>query len=287
MKSIHTRFIAGIAAAAAIAAPAQAADLPPPLVYKPAPVVVQEFSGWYLRGDIGMSNQKVKELDNVLYDSTVEILFKEFDTGMIMGIGAGYKFNDWFRVDFTGEYRGKTTFRGFDIYPGGANDTLVTKSEWLYLANAYIDLGTWWCVTPFIGAGIGISRNTIDNLRDVNVPNLGIAYAHPHTQWEKAWAFHAGLAYKVNNNFTAEFAYRYVNLGDFQSGDIIAYDGTNNFNNPLLFKDVSSHDFKLALRWSLGAAEAPFVSQPVYAPPAYMPPPPPVYSPPPPLMRKG
>ena len=79
------------------------------------------------------------------------------------------RFNDWFRVDVTGEYRGKTAFRGLDIYPGGTNDYYGTKSEWLFLANAYIDLGTWWCITPFVGAGIGYSRNTMDNFRDVNV----------------------------------------------------------------------------------------------------------------------
>ena len=25
------------------------------------------------------------------------------------------------------------------------------------MANGYVDLGTWWCMTPFIGAGIGTS----------------------------------------------------------------------------------------------------------------------------------
>ena len=37
---------------------------------------------------------------------------------------------------------------GADTYNG-------TKSEWVVLANAYVDLGTWWCMTPFIGAGVG------------------------------------------------------------------------------------------------------------------------------------
>ncbi|ARQ02547.1 outer membrane protein [Pseudorhodoplanes sinuspersici] len=287
MKKIHTSLIAGMAIAA-IVAPAYAADMPAPMVFK-APV--KEFSGWYLRGDIGMTNQKVKSIDNVLFDPSVQVVHKEFESGMLFGAGLGYQFNDWFRVDVTGEYRGKTAFRGFDFYPGGANDYYGDKSEWLFLANAYVDLGTWWCVTPFIGAGIGYSKNTISNFRDVNVPNNGIAYANNNSQWEMAWALHAGLAYKVNKNFTAELSYRYVNLGDFQSGDIIAYDGTNNVNNPMLFKDVTSQDIRLSLRWALGASDYTPAAQPFYAPPppppAYTPAPAPVYSPPPPLMRKG
>jgi opacity protein-like surface antigen len=273
--------IAGIAAVAAMAAPAGAADMP--MVYKAAPVVVEQFGGWYLRGDIGMTNQKVKSIDNILFTPAVTVVDKAFDTGMLFGLGAGYKFNEWFRVDVTGEYRGKTAFRGLDVYPNGTNDYFGTKSEWLFMANAYLDLGTWWCVTPFIGAGIGYSRNTIDSFRDVGIANLvtpTLAYANGNSQWEMAWAVHAGLAYKVNNNFTVEFAYRYLNLGDFQSGDLITYTGVNNVNNPMLLNGVTSHDFKLGLRWSLNAGDS-------YAPiaaPAYTPPPP-AYSPP--LMRKG
>jgi hypothetical protein len=34
-------------------------------MYVPPPV--EDFGGWYLRGDIGFSNQQVKKLDNALY----------------------------------------------------------------------------------------------------------------------------------------------------------------------------------------------------------------------------
>ena len=40
--------------------------MPPPQVsYAPA-AVVEDFGGWYLRGDIGFSNQRVERLTNVL-----------------------------------------------------------------------------------------------------------------------------------------------------------------------------------------------------------------------------
>ena len=36
------------------------------------------------------------------------------------------------------------------------------------LANAYVDLGTWWCLTPFIGAGVGGAYHKFtDALTDV------------------------------------------------------------------------------------------------------------------------
>jgi opacity protein-like surface antigen len=286
MRIFKATLLSG-AAAFALAAPASAADMPPPMVYK-APVV--QTGGWYLRGDIGFSNQQVDELTNPAYTSSVSVLKKEVDSAPFGGLGFGYTFNNWFRVDVTGEYRGGATFRGLDSYPGGANDITGTKSEWLVLGNAYIDLGTWWCFTPFVGAGIGASRNTISNWRDVNVvpPAGAIAYADSHSQWEMAWAVHAGLAYKVTPNFTVEFAYRYTSLGDFATSDMIGYDGSNAVYNPYTLKDVTSHDFKLGLRWNLTPTEtiAP-VAMPAYAPPPAYNPPPPAYSPPPPLMRKG
>ncbi len=77
----------------------------------------------------------------------------------------------------------------------------------------------------------------------MNIPTL--AYANANSQWEMAWALHAGLAYKVTNNFTVELAYRYLNLGDFQSGDLTTYIGINSVYNPMLFNGVTSHDVKL------------------------------------------
>jgi opacity protein-like surface antigen len=48
---------------------------------------------------------------------------------------------------------------------------------------------------------------------------------------------------------TLELAYRYLDMGDGESGDIIAFDGTNDFDNPMIFEDLTSHDLKLGVRY--------------------------------------
>ena len=63
MILVRTILLAG--AAAIVSTSALSADLPP--VYHQGPVV-EDFGGWYLRGDIGMSNQKVKRIHNILMD---------------------------------------------------------------------------------------------------------------------------------------------------------------------------------------------------------------------------
>src|SRR5690606_4937777 len=105
--------------------------------------------------------------------------------------------------------------------------------------------------TPFVGAGVGMSRNTISGFTDIGGPAYSAAYGDEASKWNFAWALHAGLAYQVSPGFTVELAYRYVNLGNAASGDIYTYDGTNNVYNPMEFRDITSHDVKLGVRWSL------------------------------------
>ena len=282
------RSVISLAAGAAtlLSSSAFAADMaiaPPPY----APPVVEDFGGWYLRGDIGFSNQRVKRLNNAL-DSTLLTQTQQLDfaTAGIFGLGVGYKVNNWFRADVTGEYRGNSAFSGLDLNTfnfggfvhNGSDKYTANKSEWLFLANAYVDLGTWWCVTPFIGAGVGTSRVTISGFTDQGLSDAVVgfpatygaspsaAFADKASKWNFAWAVHAGLAYRVTPNTTLEFAYRYVDLGDGVTGDVKTYQGANAINNPMTFKNITSHDLKLGVRWDLNAPQ-------VYAPP--------------PLIRKG
>src|SRR5215207_7081583 len=119
MRSVKSFIAAG--AATLLSQAALAADMaiaPPPY----APAVVEDFGGWYLRGDIGFSNQRVDRLNNAL-DSTLtsSVQKNSFNTAGIFGVGVGYKFNNWFRADVTGEYRGNSQFFGKDVntFAGG------------------------------------------------------------------------------------------------------------------------------------------------------------------------
>jgi opacity protein-like surface antigen len=270
MRSVT--FLVAAGAASLLSSVAFAADMaiaPPPQYYAPPPPA--DFGGWYLRGDIGFSNQSVKNVRNgnaLLYPAGQTLTqTSSFDTGGIFGLGVGYQFNNWFRADVTGQYRGNANFKGLDRFtnPGGATGYDLygaSKSEWVFLANAYVDLGTWWCVTPFIGAGVGTSRVAISNFTDIGQYSLGgpsWASAPNDSKWNLAWALHTGLAYKVNQNLTVELAYSYLNLGDSRTGVVSNFIGQTT-NNVMTFKDITSHDLTLGVRWEL---ESP----PVYAPP--------------------
>jgi opacity protein-like surface antigen len=278
MRSVKILVAAG--AASLLSSAAFAADMaiaPPPMPYA-APVA--DFGGWYLRGDIGFSNQSVQNIRNTnpaLYANLLSLDEKTgFDTGGVFGLGAGYQFNNWFRVDVTGQYRGNTNFHGLDLtsFPNGGatgygSDVYnASKSEWVFLANAYVDLGTWWCVTPYIGAGVGTARVSIANFTDSGVATLfppgsgvgpSLVSAQTGSQWNFAWALHAGLAYKVSPNMTVELGYSYLNLGDGTTGVDTTFDRSAG-GHVFTFKNITSQDLMLGVRWNLDSPQ-------VYAPP--------------------
>ena len=289
MRSVKSLIAAG--AASLMSTAVFAADMPimppPQMAYAPPPVQ-QDFGGWYLRGDIGMTNTQAKlhvnAYDTLPANAVLNQYGHGFDSGMLYGIGVGYQFNNWFRADITGQYRGKSNFSGTDLltFPwgggtaSGIDNYNASKSEWLVLANGYVDLGTWWCVTPFIGAGVGAARVSISGFTDTGVSNANFtglgapvvsgppvasfATAGSASTWNFAWALHAGLGYRISPNVTLELAYSYVNLGDGVTGVASTFDGSAG-GHVFQFHDITSNDVKLGVRWDLAPP------MPAYVPP--------------------
>ena len=280
MRSV--KFLVAAGAASLLSSAAFAADMPimspPPMMYAPPPV--QDFGGWYLRGDIGMTNTQAK-LHSNLYDTLpANTGFQQFghgfDSGMLFGVGVGYQFNNWFRADITGEYRSKVSFNGTDFFqfnPGGglADAYHGGYQSWVGLVNAYADLGTWWCLTPFVGAGVGAATIKTSAFSDVATFPGGVGassyIADGATKTNFAWALHAGVAYKVSNNFTVELAYRYLDMGTAGHGQGHFFDGSPAGPSTFQFRDMTSQDLKLGVRWNVPCCDVP--------------------PPPPPLIRKG
>jgi opacity protein-like surface antigen len=261
MGSLKTLALAGgLALGASVAA--HAADLayaPPP---PPEPLGLKGTisSGFYLRGDVGVGVQTVSKFHQ---DDVVQFggnfFGKTDNSAFFAGLGIGYRFNNWLRFDVTGEYRGSSSIGVNDIVFNPfindfqSNTYKANLSSLVTLFNGYIDLGTWNCLTPYIGAGIGFTQNRISGLTDqgsvAGFPTLG--YANNGTKTNVAWALMAGVGYEVNKNLTLELGYRYLNLGDGQSGRIQNAFLAENYG-PLKAKDIDSHDFRIGMRWNFG-----------------------------------
>lgn len=284
MRSLKTIALAGVALAGATTV-AAAADLrgPLPVGLPPAPIAapIAEASGWYLRGDIGvgvLNSSKPYYSDNApgftFHDP-------EFAPQVFGGVGVGYQFNSWLRFDVTGEYRFSAGSRGFTFHDtyrlddgattfAGTNKVTGKFTAAVFLANAYLDLGTWHGFTPFIGAGVGWASKTLDSVKDnsyatavtnatgvITNNSFVIGNAGSKTTSSFAWALMAGVGVDVSQNMKLEVGYRYLNLGKIETG-VFACNGCA---YTMKVKDADSHEMKVGLRYMFGA--------PAYAPMPY------------------
>jgi opacity protein-like surface antigen len=251
--------------------PANAADLGYGSIKDvPAPV---SSRAWYLKGTIGMKNESPDSIwtdghgNDGYQTGFFDVHHADIKSTAFYGLGIGLEYNRWLRFDVTGEYRGKQLFVAQDSYnnggacPGagcGTNEYTADIESWLGLFNAYVDLYTWRGITPYVGAGIGVSSMDVQGFKDVNVPQGSVFYGdNNHTSTNFAWALYAGMSYDVSPNLTLDLAYRYADLGDAETGRATAFDGSDSYKG-LEIRDITSHDLLFSARYRLDSP------QPVY-----------------------
>lgn len=251
MRFWKTIVMAGAGAALLVPAlTANAADLLQPIVpVIPQPQVVPEPIGgnWYLRGDVGY---KIYAEPKVSFAGTSYVNNHVDNTAMV-GAGIGYRFNPWLRADITGDYEFPAKFHGHLTCfacggAGGFSNEYARLSAATFLANAYVDLGTWYGVTPYVGAGIGASYVTVSDYHFVNPGAPPVPGTVPgDSKWNFAWALMAGLSYQLSQNLAVDLNYRYLSLGDAQTKPFTAAGVTQ----PVKFKDLAAHEIRIGLRY--------------------------------------
>ncbi len=236
---------------------AQAADLlPPPPAPPPEPVA---FGNWYIRGDVGVGINQLSSTRSTLNPFNPlggpAPAFARVETAIgdaaITGIGVGYQFNNWLRFDGTAEYRTSAAYRSVNTYTAFCPTAFCQDSytanvaSGVFLANAYIDLGTWYGVTPFVGAGVGGAIHRFSGLTDIG---LGSGYSPDRNIDNLAWAVMAGLGFNVTPNLKLEISYRYLDMGTLRSNPITCGDVGSCFFETQSFR-LTSNDVRVGFRY--------------------------------------
>jgi len=275
---MKTTILAGTALAILGMSAAKAADILPPIVEAPyieAPVYepVSVASGWYLRGDVGYSWNKLRGADFFQGSNATYVPFASASLrgAYTVGGGIGYKATEHLRFDATLDFTGRSRFTGSTTGSCGvatacvSTDTSSMQALSL-MANAYVDIGTWGRFTPYVGAGIGGTRVAWANLSNTSCDASNPASCDPtvihegETNWRFSYALMAGTTIELNCALKADVGYRYRNV---KGGKMFAY-ALN--GGPGYDRGFSSHEVRGGLRYQFGGCNQ-VAEVPAYTPP--------------------
>lgn len=266
--------VALLASSAAYAADVYQAEPQPAYVDAPE-VAVAEASGWYLRGDLGYSFNKLRgaRYFQGSNDNEVDFTTASIKDSFWVGGGVGYQVNSYLRTDLTFDYMLKSDFDGSTTGSCGVSvactsSDLSAMRAYTLMANAYVDLGTYAYFTPYIGGGIGGSYVKWDNLRNTSCADDGSGCDDTvehggRGSWRFAYQLMAGASIDVTCNVKADVGYRFRHTA---GGDMFGY---NLGGGPGSDKGFYSHSVHAGARYLFGGCETPVAYEPPPELPVY------------------
>lgn len=266
----------------ATASPATAADLDTGYPDIPAALPQQTVtfgSGWYIRGDIAVTRLPNVKTTQANTSSAPDLTIGSgSQVGYTASAGGGYSFNRYLRGDVVFDYHqpihsatrggdiscltgynkgrivgyttttsatGSVTTPEYEYTPfyntcHGVNDAKIQSYD--VLVNGYVDIGTWYNVTPYVGAGVGLAFGHFSTAShyyqgdgtsyDFNItdPNTGSSYRYYYDQtrsgmyYNFAFALMAGVAIDVYDHVKLDIGYRYLNQGKVLGADLTQHE---------------------------------------------------------------
>lgn len=169
--------------------------------------------------------------------------YGDFGTSTLLGLGAGLALTPWLRAEVDVEVRPNMAFDGNANFLRAGSDQPVsgTLNQADVMGFAYIDplaaMGVQSRLQPFLGLGLGVSRNEIGRMTydfpELTQPRYAIMPGG--TRYDFAWAASAGVGYRVSDGITLELAYRYSDLGTVETdvGNLYNVTSTSARNIPI------------------------------------------------------
>lgn len=237
------------AVALAVSAPAFAADLYGGSI-KDAPVVMSSPHHCYVRGDVGYSwstdpSAKFTQTDPVTFLFVTDAASASMDNTWLAGAGFGCGGGSrGIRGEFMVDWRGDRDIAATLAAPLGGIAHSSVQTTTLML-NGYYDIARFDRFTPYVGAGVGVAYNRMDDVSFTALPNV----IGGDNRWSLAWSVMAGTGVQLTERTTLDIGYRYIDMGKAESGII---DNLGATNPKLRIDDLTAHEFKVGLRFAFG-----------------------------------
>lgn len=139
-----------------------------------------------------------------------------------------------------------------DQHDGYGNDPLHSSIRtYTIMLNAYKDLGNFGGFVPYVGAGVGVAYNMMDDVYFTGNPLL-VNKIHGKSDLSFAWAVMAGVGYQLSERTILDVGYRYIDMGSASSE---RHDNAGFVNPRVVVSDLAAHEVKVGLRYHFGGSD--------------------------------
>ncbi|EDV18602.1 hypothetical protein TRIADDRAFT_62899, partial [Trichoplax adhaerens] len=175
---------------------------------------------YYAKGEVGLAMPKKVDGDKL-------------KKSVIFGIEGGYKMNENFRFGL-----GIGMLNNVKPKDVPAGTTAPKASSLFGEVNAYYDIGEFNGFTPYLTAGVGVSRNKLKNNvssssgggtatlssttpagKKTGAGKIVTVGSDSKTKTNFAWNVGLGAMYNIDPEFAVDLTYRYRDLGKVMKGD--------------------------------------------------------------------
>ena len=225
---------------------------------------------WYVRADGGYSNFDDPTMTEAgIYDLTETSI----DSTWSVGGGIGHYFGNGFRGDVTWDHRFEADAQGnladhFATLEGVRKFGIESD---VALANLYYDFDAGNRFTPYIGVGLGFTRNkttegtidtcgcttaTIESGSDTHVAGAAMAGFSLRLRGGESTTAGGGLkdgpvTVSAGRGLYLDAGYRFLYLGGVETGAIIETGGGTTVAEDPTVGDIHAHEFRFGLRYDI------------------------------------
>ncbi len=181
-----------------------------------------------------------------------------FATTPVLDAALGYRLSRWFRAEALISWRPDLDFNGQSNFLGAGASQPVSGSvsSLAGFGVAYLDLPPIGRARPFLGAGLGVSTNSVGAMTYA-FPSLSATATTTTpggTSSDLAYLLTAGISVPLGDRFDLDLAYRYTDLGQVQTAggqaEVVRSSGSRSIAIGGTRANLQSHGVMLSLRYA-------------------------------------
>jgi opacity protein-like surface antigen len=216
---------------------------------------------FYMRLDGGFARH---DKPFIVEDGIADLTETSMGKAWTLGGGVGYYFSKNIRGDLTYDHRYKSNVQGYrfdtaqlaaadcDAVAGNQTSCYGTRrfgiTSDVFLANMYFDFDCRCHITPYLGVGLGFTRNRTTSGTVTNANGV-VGDIDSHSNTHVAAALMGGFSMQLRERLALDAGYRFLYLGEASTGAVKDRVGAVQIAPDPTVEAIHAHEFRVGLRY--------------------------------------